>query len=77
MVPRLATLPHQLCSAIALAATVPTLVIVAIASRAFAAYYALQAVAALRTSRGLWRKCGYGMLAVVMLVVTIFALAAS
>ncbi len=39
-------------AAIVLAATVPTYTIVAVASRAFAAYYALQAVLALRTSHG-------------------------
>ena len=46
--------------AIALAATVPTLTIVAIASRAFAAYYAIQALIALRTTTGLTRKLGFG-----------------
>ena len=64
-------------AAIVLAATVPTLTIVAIASRAFAAYYALQAVIAMRTSRGFWRKSGFGALAIVMLAITIFALPAS
>ncbi len=64
-------------AAIALAATVPTLTIVAIASRAFAAYYAIQAVIALRTSHGLLRKTGFGLLALVMLVVTLFAEPAS
>ncbi|MBX3099610.1 MAG: hypothetical protein KF761_08520 [Salinibacterium sp.] len=60
-------------AAILLAATVPTFTIVAVASRAFAAYYALQAVIALRTSRGSWRKIGFGMLALVMLAITLFA----
>jgi len=64
-------------AAIVLAATVPTLTIVAIASRAFAAYYALEAVIAMRTSTGAIRKVGFGSLAVVMLAVTIFALPAS
>lgn len=64
-------------AAILLAATVPTLVIVTIASRAFAAYYALQAVIALRTSRGIPRKVGFGMLAAVLFAVTLFALPAS
>jgi hypothetical protein len=60
-------------AAIALAATVPTLTIVAIASRAFAAYYALQAVIAMRTSAGVPRKAGFGFLALLMLAVTVFA----
>lgn len=60
-------------AAIALAATVPTLIIVAVASRAFAAYYALQAVIAMRTSTGALRKAGFGTLALLMLVVTLFA----
>lgn len=64
-------------AAIALAATVPTLTIVAIASRAFAAYYALEAIIAMRTSTGPARKTGFGILAAVMLAVTIFALPAS
>lgn len=64
-------------AAIALAATVPTLAIVAIASRAFAAYYALQAVIAMRTSTGPLRKTGFGILAVLMIVVTVFAQAPS
>lgn len=60
-------------AAVALAATVPTFTIVAVASRAFAAYYALQAVIALRTSPGLPRKIGYGALALVMLAITLLA----
>ncbi|WP_157887861.1 hypothetical protein [Frondihabitans sp. PAMC 28766] len=64
-------------AAIALAATVPTLTIVAIASRAFAAYYALQAVIAMRTTTGVLRKTGFAFLALVMLGVTIFAQPAS
>ena len=64
-------------AAIALAATVGTLTIVAIASRAFAAYYAIQAVIALRTSTGILRKTGFGALALLMLVVAVFALPAS
>ncbi len=63
--------------AIALAATVPTLTIVAIASRAFAAYYAIQALIALRTTTGLNRKLGFGILASAMLAVTLFAQPAS
>lgn len=64
-------------AAIALAAAVPTLTIVAIASRAFAVYYALQAVIAMRTSTGPLRKTGFGILALVMITVTVFAQAAS
>ncbi|MEO5834975.1 MAG: hypothetical protein ABJA16_07610 [Nakamurella sp.] len=64
-------------AAIALAAAVPTLTIVAVASRAFAAYYALQAGIAMHTSNGLPRKIGFGTLALLMIVVTVFAQAAS
>ena len=60
-------------AAIVLAATVPTFTIVAVASRAFAAYYALQAVLALRTSQGTGRKIGYGTLAVLLTAVTLLA----
>jgi amino acid transporter len=60
-------------AAILLAALVPTLTIVTIASRAFAAYYAIQAVIAVRTSEGWARKLGFGALAGVMLAVTLFA----
>jgi hypothetical protein len=63
-------------AAIVVAATIPTLVIVAVASRAFAAYYAIQAVIALRTSTGWWRRTGYGVLALLMLAITLFALPA-
>jgi hypothetical protein len=62
---------------IVIAAFVPELTIVAIASRAFAAYYAIQAVIALRTTTGLARKVGFGVLAALMLAVTIFAQPAS
>lgn len=64
-------------AAIVLAATVPTYTIVAIASRAFAAYYALQAVLALRTSHGVSRKLAYGALAVVMAAIAVLAEPAS
>lgn len=60
-------------AAIALAATTPTLTIVTIASRAFAAYYAFQAVIALRTTDGMPRKIGYGALAMVMVAITLLA----
>jgi hypothetical protein len=60
-------------AALLLAATTPTFTIVAIASRAFAAYYAIQAALAMRTSTGWTRKAGYGALVVVMVAVTLFA----
>ncbi|GLP73115.1 hypothetical protein TUM20983_02250 [Mycobacterium antarcticum] len=60
-------------AALALAATVDTYVIVAIASRAFAAYYAIQAVIALRTTKSVPKKLGYGALAAVMCAITLFA----
>ena len=60
-------------AAVVLAATVPTFTIVAVASRAFAAYYALQAVLALRTSHGISRKLAYGTLAVLMAAITVLA----
>lgn len=60
-------------AAIILAATVPTLTIVAIASRAFAAYYALQAVVAVRTAHGIARKIGFAAFALLMLAIAILA----
>ncbi|MGB0876508.1 MAG: hypothetical protein ACPHCN_15805 [Mycobacterium sp.] len=60
-------------AAIALAATVDTYLIVALASRAFAAYYAIQAVVALRTTESLPKKIGFGVLAALMCSVTLFA----
>ncbi len=67
--------PYLLTGAagILLAATTPTFTIVAVASRAFAAYYALQAVLAMRTSTGRTRRAGYGALAVLLGAVTLFA----
>jgi hypothetical protein len=64
-------------AAVLLAATTPTFTIVAIASRAFAAYYAIQAALAMRTSTDWTRKAGYGALVVVMVAVTLFAESAS
>ncbi len=52
--------------------TVPTFSLIAIASRAFAAYYALQCVVASRTSRGPARV-GFGALALVLVAVTLLA----
>jgi hypothetical protein len=51
--------------------------IVAIASRAFAAYYCVQCVIALRTCNGAARQLGYGALAVSMAAITLFAQPAS
>ncbi|CAN5484539.1 hypothetical protein BH11ACT8_BH11ACT8_29840 [soil metagenome] len=60
-------------AAVALAATVPTYTIVAVASRAFAAYYALICVVAFRTSTGWHRKAFYGLLALVMVAIAALA----
>lgn len=60
-------------AAIALALTVDTFTIIVIASRAFAAYYCVQCLIALRTSDGALRKGGFGALAAVMLAITLFA----
>ena len=57
----------------ALAATLATSTIIVVASRAFAAYYALQCVVAIRTSESSWQRIGYGALAVVMLAITLLA----
>ena len=51
----------------------PTFTIIAVASRAFAAYYALQCVVALRTSDGAARKLGYGALAAILTAITLLA----
>jgi hypothetical protein len=59
--------------AIALAATVGTSTIIVVASRAFAAYYAIQAVVALRTAERSAAKFGYGMLAIVMATIALLA----
>lgn len=64
-------------AAVVLIWTVPTLTIIAVASRAFAAYYCVQCVIALRTCEGSARKSGYGALAVLMAAITLFALPAS
>ncbi|MGI8632657.1 MAG: hypothetical protein ACR2NA_08950 [Solirubrobacterales bacterium] len=60
-------------AAVILLWTVGTLEIIAVASRAFAAYYALQSVIAVRTSEGVWRKAGFAALAVVLGLITLFA----
>lgn len=53
--------------------TVPILAIVALASRAFAAYYAIQCVVALRSSDSRVGKSGFGLLALVMALIALFA----
>lgn len=60
-------------AAIALAWTVPTLTIIAVASRAFAAYYSAQCVVALRTAEGASRRAGYGALALLMAAIALLA----
>lgn len=59
-------------AAAVLAGTLGTSIIIVVASRAFAAYYALQCTVALRTSGGRTRV-GYGVLALVMLAITLLA----
>jgi hypothetical protein len=56
-----------------LAGTLQTSVIIVVASRAFAAYYALQCVVALRTSNRARTRIGYGVLALVMVAITLLA----
>lgn len=52
---------------------VSTFAIIALASRAFAAYYALQCLIALRTSESIRAKIGFGFLAVVLAAITLLA----
>jgi hypothetical protein len=52
---------------------IPTFTIIAIASRAFAAYYCIQCVVALMTSRGVLRRSFYGLLAVILAAITLLA----
>jgi hypothetical protein len=56
-----------------LAATLATSEIIVVASRAFAAYYALQCTVALRTSNCGRVRVGYGILALVMVAITLLA----
>lgn len=51
----------------------PTFTIIAVASRAFAAYYALQCVVALRTTDGAAAKAGFGALAALLVAITLLA----
>ena len=60
-------------AAVAMILAIPTFTLVAVASRAFAAYYCVQCVVALRTSRSWPRRLGYGMLAAVMAAITLLA----
>lgn len=60
-------------AAVVLIWSIPTFTIIAIASRAFAAYYALQCVVALRTSERAYAKAGFGLLAVVLAAITLLA----
>ncbi|MGB2851844.1 MAG: hypothetical protein WBC01_09285 [Solirubrobacterales bacterium] len=60
-------------AAIILSWTVDTFVIITIASRAFAAYYCLQAIIAFRTSSGPLRKTLYALLALVLAAITLLA----
>jgi hypothetical protein len=68
-------LPYALVGVIAavLAATLSTSVIIVVASRAFAVYYALQCVSALRTSDRLRERVGYGALSIVLLAIAALA----
>jgi hypothetical protein len=60
-------------AAAVLAATLGTVVIVVVASRAFALYYALQCLVAARTSTRPAGRAGFGALAVVMAAIAAFA----
>lgn len=60
-------------AAIILIWTVDTLLIIAIASRAFAAYYCLQAIIAVRTARGACRRIAYTGLAVLLAAIALLA----
>ena len=63
-------------AACAIAATVPLFTLIAIASRAFAAYYACKALVAMRTSPTRRERASRGALAVVMLLIAVLALPA-
>lgn len=60
-------------AAIAMIWTIPTFTIVVLASRAFAAYYCLQCVLAVRTASSVRGRVGFGALAAVMALITLFA----
>lgn len=60
-------------AAILLVWTVPTFTIIAVASRAFAAYYTIECVIALRTSKRRTARLGYGLLALALAAITLLA----
>ena len=60
-------------AAVAMIWAIPTFTIVTVASRAFAAYYCLQCVLALRTAQSLLARTGFAALAVVMAMITLLA----
>ncbi len=60
-------------AAILLVWVVPTFSIIAIASRAFAAYYSLQCIVALRTSDSGIKRLGFGFLGMALAAITLFA----
>ncbi len=60
-------------AAIAMIWAIPLFSLVAIASRAFAAYYCVQCVVAVLTSSRLSQRLGFGALAMIMGAVTLFA----
>ncbi len=60
-------------AAIGLILTIPTLTIVVVASRAFAAYYCVQCVTAMRTSEALPAKLGFAALALLLAAITLLA----
>ena len=60
-------------AAAVLAGTLGTFVIIVVASRAFAAYYALQCTVALRTSNRRLTRAGYGALALLMVAIALLA----
>ena len=60
-------------AAVVLIWSIPTFTIIAVASRAFAAYYALQCVIALRTTERMSAKLGFGLLAVGLTAITLLA----
>ncbi len=60
-------------AAIAMILTIPTFTIIAIASRAFAAYYSLQCIVAMRTARSVSARAGFAALALLMALIALFA----
>lgn len=58
---------------VALSWSIPTFTIIAIASRAFAAYYCVQCVVAVYTSDSVPKRAGFGVLALLLAAITLFA----